>query len=230
MKAHVCHHETHLYHHNQRHHHGNNTPTTTMQRNSQKIKEKSIQNPHQNPSKANLHASTDVVSITMAPRKINTQPQPRRHCTTTTQIPLPQIKTSHSHHRTPLQITPQPRPSKTTQTQINPPSQTTPKTTDLDPRRFHWTLTQIHTATTDPIPKSNTQSSRTPWTQTQSSRTQGTISPCRDFAGRKKKTTTMTLPRQDQPQMGHHCTPRETGSGRQRDRVEVRERGLKNRK
>ena len=38
--------ETYLCHHNQRHHHGNNTPTTTMQRNPQKIKEKSIQNPH----------------------------------------------------------------------------------------------------------------------------------------------------------------------------------------
>ena len=34
--------ETHLCHHNKRHHHGNNTPTTTMQRNPQKIKEKSI--------------------------------------------------------------------------------------------------------------------------------------------------------------------------------------------
>ena len=41
--------ETHICHHNQRHHHGNNTSTTTMQRNPQKIKEKSIQNPHENP-------------------------------------------------------------------------------------------------------------------------------------------------------------------------------------
>ena len=31
---------------------------------------------------------------------------PRRHCTTMTQNPLPQIKTPHPYHRTPLQITP----------------------------------------------------------------------------------------------------------------------------
>ena len=57
-------------------------PTTTMQRNPQKIKEKSIQNPHQNSSEANLQASTGVVSITTTPSKINTQPQPQPHAAT----------------------------------------------------------------------------------------------------------------------------------------------------
>ena len=47
----------------------------------------------------------------------------------------------------------------------------------------------------------------------------------------EKNTTTMTLPHRDPPQTGHHFTPREigSGSGRWRDRVGVRERGLKER-
>ena len=40
----------------------------------------------------------------------------------------------------------------------------------------------------------------------------------------------MTLPYGDPPQTGHHCTPRETRSERWRDRVGVRERGLKEEK
>ena len=40
----------------------------------------------------------------------------------------------------------------------------------------------------------------------------------------------MTLPYGDPPQAGHHCTPRETRSERWRDRVGVRERGLKEEK
>ena len=51
------------------------------------------------------------------------------------------------------------------------------------------------------------------------------ISPRRDLA--KKNTTTVTLPHRDPPQTGHHYTPREIGSERRRDRVGVRERGLK---
>ena len=61
-----------------------------------KIKEKSIQNPHQNPSEVDLHASTGVVSITTAPRKINTQPHPWPHAATAP----PQSKT-HSHKSKP---------------------------------------------------------------------------------------------------------------------------------
>ena len=67
-----------------------------MQRNPQKIKEKSIQNAHQNPSEANLHASTDVVSITTAPRKINTQPHPQPHAAT-----APPRPKTHSHKSKP---------------------------------------------------------------------------------------------------------------------------------
>ena len=39
----------------------------------------------------------------------------------------------------------------------------------------------------------------------------------------------MTLPHRDPPQTGHHYTSREIGSERRRDRVGVRERGLKER-
>ena len=53
------------------------------------------------------------------------------------------------------------------------------------------------------------------------------ISPRRDLA--EKNTTIVTLPCRDPPQTGHHYTPRETRSGRWRDRVGVRERGLKER-
>ena len=75
-----------------------------MQRNPQKIKEKSIKNPHQNPSEADLHASTGVVSITMVPRKINTKPQPRPHAAT-----APPWPKTHSHKSKPHTHTTGPR-------------------------------------------------------------------------------------------------------------------------
>ena len=68
------------------HHHHAKKPT----KNQRKI------NPHQNPSEADLHASTGVVSITTASCKINTRPQPRPHAA----IAPPQPKT-HSHKSKP---------------------------------------------------------------------------------------------------------------------------------
>ena len=100
--------ETHICHHNQRHHHGNNTPTTTMQRNPQKNQRKI----HSEPPSKPIGSWSPCLHQRCLHNHDPTQDQypatsmaPCRHCTTTIQNPLPQIKTPHPHHQTPLQIT-----------------------------------------------------------------------------------------------------------------------------